>query len=49
MNLSVEDTYPGKDYKKLPLTLKDAVACAKNSTFIRDILGDNYLDLIPTL
>ncbi len=49
MDLLAADANLEHDFKKLPLTLKDAVYRAKNSEFLKKYLGQDYLDLIPSL
>lgn len=49
MDLLAADSSLEFHFKKLPLTLKDAVYRAKNSEFLKKYLGQDYLDLIPSL
>lgn len=49
MDLLAADSRLEHNFKKLPLTLKDAVYRAKNSEFLKKYLGQDYLDLIPSL
>lgn len=49
MDLLAADANLEHDFKKLPLTLKDAIYRAKNSEFLKKYLGQDYLDLIPSL
>lgn len=49
MDLLAADSKLEHNFKKLPLTLKDAIYRAKSSEFLKKYLGQDYLDLIPSL
>ncbi len=44
VNLRTADTSVTKNLKTLPLTLSEAIECAKNSEFIKGILPDTYIE-----
>ncbi len=49
MHLLASDPSLQYNFKKLPMTRTEALYIAQNSDFLKDILGEEFLDLIPSL